>query len=249
MRESMNESLVRVAALLSLVLLLSVDCRAQQPEKLLDGAHLHLNGTLVMERRGNRSFLMIRTGQEYMAVFDASDTQKVSQIGVTLDGQYESLKKLVGQRVTVDGKLQLEPVSPYYFNGVLLNADSIKPPAGPVLLPKKATAAALPPELKEYSATVIFSAKESSFSYKAQNADGTPLTPSWQYLSCGLNGPGDVMNCYCAAKFKPVETGQLKGKVFIPEDAIVDDYFAQFAIPEQVSRSVSRTVKCVRKTE
>jgi len=192
---------------------------------------------------------MIRTGREYTAVFDVDDMQKVSEIGVSLEGQYASLKKLVGQRVTIDGKLQLEPLSPYYFNGVLLVADSIKPSAGSVLLPQKAPMAIIPPELKEYLATIVFSAKQDSFSYKAQNADGTPLTPSGQYLSCGLNGPGDVMNCYCAAKFKPVETGQLKGKVFIPEDAIVDDYFAQFGIPEQVSRSVSRTVKCVRKTE
>ena len=57
----------------------------------------------------------------------------VQEIGLTLDGQWDALKALVGQQVSVSGVIQLEPTSPYYLNGTLIVAKSIRLANGSVL--------------------------------------------------------------------------------------------------------------------
>ena len=54
--------------------------------------------------------------------------KRVHEVGLRLDGQGDVLDKLVGQSVTVSGTLQLEGVSPYYPNGTLILAKSVRLP-------------------------------------------------------------------------------------------------------------------------
>jgi hypothetical protein len=69
-------------------------------------------------------------------VFASDDRRTVREIGIIMDGQWDALKVLIGQNVTVSGILQLEPVSPYYLNGTLILAKSIRLQNGSVLLPQ-----------------------------------------------------------------------------------------------------------------
>ena len=48
----------------------------------------------------------------YMALFENADHRRVQEIGLTLDGQWDALKALVGQKVSVAGVIQLEPSLP-----------------------------------------------------------------------------------------------------------------------------------------
>ena len=85
---------------------------SQQPRSLIDGAPIQLVGTVGLEPRGNNAYIVIKPSQPYTAVFDNTDHRRVQEIGLTLDGQWDSLKALVGQKVSVTGVIHLEPTSP-----------------------------------------------------------------------------------------------------------------------------------------
>ena len=191
---------------------------------------------------------MLQPDAPYEAIFDTDDHRKVGEIGLSLTGQQEVLQRAVGQRVSVTGTLQLEPASPYYFNGTLILAKSVRLPNGRTLLPLTMTVTTLPKEITQFSALVTFSPHtQKRFTYQAWDAMGHPLPTSGTYLSCGLNGPGDVMNCYCADGFKFTGTGTINhgqfSKTADPQDGFD---FAQFEIPEPVQHYVTEAVACVR---
>jgi hypothetical protein len=71
----------------------------QQPRSLIDGAHIQLVGTIELEPRGNNAYIVIKPGQPYTVVFDDTDHRRVHEIGLTMDGQWDSLKALVGKKV------------------------------------------------------------------------------------------------------------------------------------------------------
>jgi hypothetical protein len=99
---------------------------SQQPRSLIDGASVQLVGTVGLEPRGNNTYIVIKPSQPYTALFDDTDHRRVQEIGLTLDGQWDALKALVGQKVSASGVIQLEPNSPYYLNGTLIVAKSIR---------------------------------------------------------------------------------------------------------------------------
>jgi hypothetical protein len=222
---------------------------AQQLPKLVDGAHIRIAGLLMVEQRENRQFVMVKTKESYLAIFDADDAKQVRELGVELNGRQTELKALAGEQVIVSGKLQLESTSPYYFNGVLIVADSVRAEGSAALLPKMPQKSPpLPEELKQYRATVTFSAKKDTFLVKAWNIDGKPLASGPPYLSCGLNGPGDVMNCDCSDGFKPVAVERGDIQSFAKSETVTGDWsFAQFSLPDPAKVPVIRTVTCARK--
>jgi hypothetical protein len=224
-------------------------CPAQQPYKLIDGAAIKLVGTIQLEQRGNNSYLVIQSGKSYEAVFDSDDRRRVREIGISMDGQSKALKALVGQRITVSGVLQLEPVSPYYLNGTLILAKSIRLQNGSVLLPKTEVVVTLPANLTQFQVQVTFSPHASErFTYEAWDSDGHLLPAARDYLSCQLNGPGDVMNCYCADGFAFTGTGEIAGGHLSKFEAPQDGFdFAQFAIDDPVRHYVREAVQCTRK--
>jgi len=77
-----------------------------------------------------------KPGQPYTALSGDTDHCRVQQIGLTLDEQWDALKALVGQKVSVSGAIQLEPPSPYYLNGTLVEAKSVRHANGTVLTRK-----------------------------------------------------------------------------------------------------------------
>ncbi len=221
---------------------------SQQSHSLIDGAPIKLSGTLGVERRGNRSFIVIRPGQTYEAVFDSTDRRNVREIGLTMDGQWDKIRALVGQKVSVSGVIQLEPSSPYYLNGTLILAKSIKLPNGLVLAPKAQISRSLPDSLNQFQSLVTFAPHTSErFTYKTWDSAGHLVSNSEVYLNCGLNGPGDVMNCYCPDGFAFTGKGKVVNGRFVKTEPPQDGFnFAQFSIADPVRRSVIEGVECTR---
>ena len=226
-------------------------CRSslpQQPRSLIDGAPIQLVGTVGLEPRGNNSYIVIKPGQPYTAIFDPTDHRNVREIGLTLDGQWDSLKALVGKKVSVSGVIQLEPTSPYYLNGTLIVAKSIRLANGSVLTPKPYKHVELPASLTQFHSLVTFAPRASErWTYKTWDNNGNLLPNSQGYLSCRLNGPGDVMNCYCPDGFVFTATGRVSDGHFTKIEAPQDGFdFAQFLIADPVRHSVSEAVECTR---
>jgi hypothetical protein len=244
----MSRSIIATALLASGCLFLSaVRCFAQT-NQLIDGKKITVTGTLAVEHRGNNIYLAVKPGHSYEAVFDSADRRVVQEIGVSLQGQYDALHLLAGKKVTVSGKLQLEPTSPYYLNGTLILATVVRLPDGSTLLPQTELEKSPPKNLVQFYAQVTFAPRvRSRWIYAAWNRDGQPLPASAAYLSCALNGPGDVMNCYCADGFSFTGVGEIKdgrfSKVANPPDGFD---FAQFEIDEPVRHYVREVVECTR---
>jgi hypothetical protein len=165
-----------------------------------------------------------------------------------LEGQSDSLKALVGQKVLVSGVIQLKPTSPYYLNGTLIVAKSIRLANGSVLTPKPYKSVELPASLTQFHSLVTFAPRDSErWIYRTWDNNGHLLPTSQDYLNCGLNGPGDVMNCYCPAGFAFTAKGTVSDGHFTKTEAPQDGFdFAQFVIADPVRRSVSEAVECTR---
>jgi hypothetical protein len=221
---------------------------SQQTHSLVDGSPIHLVGTVGLEPRGNNAYIVIKPSQSYTAVFDSRDRRRVREIGITLDGQWGSLRALVGQKVAVSGVVQLEPNSPYYLNGTLIVAKSIRLANGSILTPKPHDAVILPPSLTEFHTLVTFSPKAPEiWTYKTWDNNDHRLSSSHGYLWCSLNGPGDVMNCFCPTGFAFTATGTISAGHLTNAEAPQDGMdFAQFLIPDPVHGSVSEAVECTR---
>lgn len=230
------------------IVLACCPAQSQQSQELIDHATIKLTGTIRLEQRGNKSFLVIKPGRLYEVVFDSTDRRKVGEIGLSLEGQWDALKALIGKKVLVSGVVQLEPTSPYYFNGTLILAKSIRLEDGSVLTPKAYSTVNLPASLSQFHTLVTFSpGRWEQFTYETWDAEGHRLPVSYEYLSCGLNGPGDVMNCYCPDGFSYTAKGKINGGHFFKTEAPEAGFnFAQFSIADPVRHFVREAVECTR---
>jgi len=222
--------------------------RAQSATELADGQKVKIIGKIALERRGNRIFPMLRVENPFLAIFDKDDRAQVTEIEIILDGQGAEIKKYVGETATIEGRIQLEPVSPYYFNGVAVHAESVTLTNGSVLRPVEFTdQAPLSAQITRFRALATYSPAQGSFSYQAWDLEGHSLPQGENYLSCGLNGPGDVMNCFCPKGFEVSSFGTRKdGRFSLTERPRPDLPLAQFGIPEDLKGPINKTVECTR---
>jgi hypothetical protein len=73
------------------------------------------------------------------------------------------------------------------------------------------------------------------------------LPGSLGYITCSLNGPGDVMNCHCPAGFVYTATGTVNDGHFTKTKSPQNGFdFAQFEIADPVHRTVIEAVECTR---
>ena len=224
-------------------------CLSQNPRSLVNGASIQVTGTVGLELRGNNAYIVLKPAQSYTAVFDETDHRRVNEIGLTMDGQWDALKALAGRKVSVSGVIQLEAVSPYYLNGTLIVAKSIRLANGTALMPKPHQAVEVPATVTRFHSLVTFAPRASNrWIYKTWDDKGNVLPRSQDYLSCSLNGPGDVMNCYCATGFASTATGTIRDGHFTKTAPPLEGFdFAQFSIAEPVRGSVNEVVECTRK--
>ncbi len=219
---------------------------SQQPNLLVDGAHIEMAGVVGMEARGNHAFVVIKPGRSYTALFEGTYRRVVREIGLSLEGQ--TLTSLAGQKVVVSGTIQLEPASPYYLNGTLIVADSIRLADGSLLRPKPYSNVGVPASIMQFHSQVTFAPRYSRrWTYKTWDTNGTPLDNTKTYISCSLNGAGDVMNCYCPAGFSFSATGNITKGLFTKTAEPQKDFdFAQFSIADPVRNAVTEAVECTR---
>jgi hypothetical protein len=229
---------------------------AQTPQlhEFLDGAQIELAGTIQLERIGNRTSIVLKTKDAYLALFDQGTHRRmVHEVEIMLAGQYEALKQHAGQSVSVSGVVQLNAESPYYFNGALIQAKSLRFPDGKVLLPVLDSVQPLPVTLERFYALVTFSPNSpnsSDFSYKARTTDGQLLPIGPRYLSCGLNGSGEILNCFCGEGFEATGQGRLEGERFVLKGRPDKEWpVANFELPEGLQHPISYAVECTRKAQ
>ena len=219
--------------------------QAQHVEALVDGASISATGVVLLKNVGNNAYFLLKPAQPYEAVFEETDRRLIREIGLCWDGRWDEIRDLVGEKVTVHGLVQLEPVSPSYFNGTCIRADSIQQQNGVTLVPKKQIATPPPADLIQFHSRVTFTPHSPKrFTYKSWDAEGRQLTQSDAHISCGLNGPGDVMNCYCPEGFDSTGKGTISFSAAETTDSGVA--FAQFEIADPVRGSVRHTVECTR---
>jgi hypothetical protein len=239
---------MRILCLSFISLLACSSSLSEQARLLVDGAQIQLAGTVGLESVGNNSYIVIKPSMPYTAVFDDKDRRSVKEIGLALDGV--SLRNLVGQKVSVSGVIQLEPSSPYYLNGTLILAKSGRLSNGSVLMPKPYTEVEPPANLNQFHSLVTFAPRAPQrWTYKTWDDKGVLLPGEDGYLICRLNGPGDVMNCYCPDGFTFTATGTISNGHFTKTEPPQEGLdFAQFVISDPVRHWVSEAVECTRQT-
>ena len=245
------------ASLLLFVMVGATTClQAQQAPltELQDKKKVEISGTLQLKHRGYSTYLVIETSRNYLAVFDANDRRQIREIGLYMSGQSGALKQHLGERIKAEGTLMLEPVSPYYYNGVAIQAATVDLPSGMTLSAlEDRSPLVLPPSIQQYYAQVTFLPRSGTFTYMAWDANWQPIKPTGGHLACSLNGSGELLNCYCGADgFEVSKTGSLQDGRFSeigPPTPFIDDEhphptFAQFPLPERIQQRIQRTVLC-----
>jgi hypothetical protein len=183
-------------------------------------------------------------------MFDSSESEPkiVHQIPVLLNGNDDLLSSFVGRSVTATGKVQLEAVSPYYLNGVFLMADSVNVLEGKTLQQVEFRPISL--TVPKYMANVTLIPHQYVWKHRVWD----PVTShnlSTQNLSgCGLNGGGDVVNCFCIDGYGPTRIGSAEAGHKLTLDAVTEDFaklgFGQTEIDEDATQPWIIQVECTR---
>jgi len=220
---------------------------------LVDGSQVTVQGRLAIEHRGWSTYLVIKTAAPYRAMFDPNESTPkiVHEIGLTLTWQGEALAAEAGKSVTAGGKVQLEPVSPYYWNGALLVADRVSLADGRVLKPMADPV--VPGGVKRYLATVTFVPGKFSRMRSAVDLGTNAPLPDARVDGCSLNGGGDVLNCSCVDGFAPTQSGVVPRALTVGEITqlrkanLISADMAQLGIPEDATHPFTVQVVCARK--
>lgn len=211
------------AILLTASLLLPLSAVAQMPatQHLYNGEHLVLQGRLKPVPRGRLQFMTIRTRDAFTnpGVVD----QPFHEIALAGSLDYELLYRHRGETVTVSGTVAVDDASPYYLLGAVLHVNSILTAAGRDLS-GYASATPMPPATRSYKAVAVLPADLAApWTYRVEGR--AEDTKGW--LSCGSNGGGDVVNCFCADGFQPVHASSTTHGV--TSQIFRDMHLAQFA--------------------
>jgi len=254
-----------IAALLLATIMLSGElCAAgtvsPKAIPLIDGAVVTIHGRLTARFQGYKRFLAITTTTPYRLMFDPAESAPttVHEIPILLEGNNDKLSTLTGKTITATGKVQLEPVSPYYLNGIFLRANSVVLPDGTAITPKEYKAPTI--SVDRYMANItLIPGRERQ--YKSWDPVTLRSLASQDISGCGLNGGGDVVNCFCitgfhASRIGAAGTGEkliLKdvtaywAETGLPADQAGD--FGQVGIDESARKPVIVEVECTRETK
>lgn len=216
---------------------------AQNVPKLVDDQKIEISGSITLKQSRNRSFILLKLAAPWKAMFDEPANPTVlSEVGLVLPGI--DIEPFANQSVTVFGKVQLEPTSPYYYNGALIVASSIQLSNGNVLQASLNDRQVKPTieNIRKFHVLATFDPGVHSFTYRAWTDSGRPLA-SGGYLSCSLNGSGDVMNCFCPSGYAATGQGGVSGTRFVELEKPTNN-FGQFLIGDELKAPISRAVQC-----
>jgi hypothetical protein len=212
-------------------------------KELRDQSQITITGTLRIEQRGWRTCFFIATPHSYRVMFDPAESspRNLNLIQINLRGQDDSLRRNVGRPITATGRIQLEAVSPYYCNGALMVADEVTLPNG-LKLRQNVTAEIVPASIDRYKASISIT-PGADWKFDARTSSGSSLGTT-NLAGCGLNGSGEIMNCYCSEGFRPVaghSTSQGR-----QSEGDNQGGFLQFELDEEAKHPVTINVECVR---
>ena len=214
-------------------------CPAQQPaSSLRDGQPFRAHGQLKATYRGWQQFLILQLDQPYQANFGpASPPKTVTAIELRAPGQSPILAEHAGEQLEAAGTLQLDNVSPYYWNGVALLAQTVTLPGGTVLHPERAEPR-VPAGTDFYTVSIAMVPHQFEWRREAHNIETGDLLPDAAIDGCSLNGGGDVMDCLCISGFTPVRAGLVPHPLpttqwrEIPPSQFALPGMAQFNLPD-----------------
>jgi len=190
----------------------------QKLELLHDGEPFAVHGRLEPRYRGWHRYLIVRLDHGYLADFGKDvGTKKVNELELNLNEGRLVLTDYVGKNIEARGTLQLEGVSPYYWNGVMLMAKDVKLEGGPTILSNASSYVdPMPAAVTSYIVTIYMKPQQMRWPQNAVDLTTGQLLHA-DPGNCGLNGGGDVMNCLCVDGFRPIRAGVVK-KAYGPKD-------------------------------
>ena len=143
---------------------------------------------------------MCRCGKDDQA--QQTEGETLHGVGLSVPVPYAVLYAHRGQQVTVQGRLSVDSVTPYYWHATRLEVMSLRLADGTELV--KPVPAAAPPALGvlTYTATAVLPADLAEPWRYRQAGPGRQSLSADGMLSCSSNGGGDVVNCGCAEGFE-----------------------------------------------
>jgi len=217
----------------------------QQAVVLKGGAAVTVSGHLTIRGYGWQRFLVVETDKPYRLNFDSDDggPTVVHEIAFYIAGQTDTVESLRGRYVTVTGKLQLNPPSPYYWKGTMLQAQSLRLASGEVLSAAKEAMTILPwPDgPKTFAVAITMRPDKLLPQYALLPTSNKPLAPPG--FGCGVNGGGDLLNCTCPKGYAASRTGKIKDGRFLP---LKKANVLQLEIGEDATHAVTVAAECTR---
>ena len=213
---------------------------------LKNGVDVTVSGRLAIRGYGWRRFLVIETNRPYKLDFEAEDggPKIAREIAFYLAGQTEVVEKLRGQEVTVTGKLQLEPSSPYYWQGTMLQARNLEPNSGKVLVATKENQSDLPwpdgPKTFAVAITMFPDKLLPQYALLPKSNRDIAVPPGF---GCGVNGGGDLLNCSCPTGYMGSRIGKVESGQFAPIEA---NEILQLEIGEDATHPITVAAECTR---
>ncbi len=99
-----------------------------------DGDPATVTGTLALQTRAGKQFLVIESPTPYRLVLPrghlGTPARIIRDISFTLPGQETTITPFAGRTVTATGKLHIEPKTTLSWNGALLEATTVILPGG-----------------------------------------------------------------------------------------------------------------------
>ena len=245
---------MRCFSIVTLVLLTAGSSLGQSSSTLLrDGQQLTLTGRLTMEAAGRMQSVTVKTVAAYQPVFKGERSGKDEQasvlheIGLAGYSDYALLYAHRGQQVTVTGKMATDNASPYFWRGTRLQVTSIRLANGMDLLRSQVPAnEPIAIDTGTYDTKAMLPADLAA--PWVYTANGEPAREG-RFLSCGSNGGGDVVNCFCAKGFHPIAAEALLKGSRSQGQISSDMNVAQFGVADKEGNyqfPVTLSVTCSR---
>ena len=227
---------------------------APQPH-IAAGQPFSVKGKLQVRYRGWAIFLTVPLEHRTLADLGSQGAKYVTAIQLQSEGNWKLLAKHAGEIVEATGELQMGSASSAgYWNGVMLQAESVKLADGSTVQPQAHSSHEIPDGVGSYMVTVTMQPNHVEWPHVAvEIGPGTPL-PDAEVEGCTLGGVGDVLNCSCSEGFEPVRAGIMANAVAakdwqtIPAAKMIEPGTAQFGLTDPDANSMQTyQVVCKRK--
>ncbi|MBS1814456.1 MAG: hypothetical protein JSS87_06240 [Acidobacteria bacterium] len=225
-------------------LLLFATLMSAQTSVVKDKQHVRVSGVVEIRGGPNKFFYVLKVPRSYTLAFSKEEggPRLTQEIAFAVPNKLrDQLITHIGEEVTVEGEMWLEPTSPYYWNGNMVQTTAITLANGSVLRTAQRETCTKPDE--DYTVRVTIPTTAASWHYEAvQKSTQTKLIGN--VASCSTNGGGDVINCFCAEGFMPTSLALRSGKRQDEGQIFTDMSMAQIGIDEDRKATAILTLKC-----